>query len=307
MSPSSTFHDVHFDAPGPGTWEFDAAHFTRPMAPVLAEVFEAAFPQGMRDGMVRHGMLLDTIDCRVVHGFPFMQVRPVGAPPGAKEPPRWLMRWMLPVLVRLHPEMRRRRATASGQFERRPWRDVARDWEERLRDETIASHAEICAVDLDALDDQALADHLVRVRDHGIRLLRQDHGMNVSLFLPVGDFLVQARAWTGCSDTELLRLLRGSSAISAGDSNERRRLVETLRADPEAAAVLRSSADPAKKLDRLTRWPGAIGEAMRAYRVITGNAIAIGVDLESPCVDEEPGPMLLALQRVVDGEAVGGA
>jgi rifampicin phosphotransferase len=291
-----------FDAPGPGPWEMDAEHFSTAVPPLVAEVFEKAFPAGMRVTAERHGLPLDTIACKVVNGFPYMQARPIGPPPGAKEPPAWLLRLLLPVMMRLHPELRRRHATAATLFERRPWREAVETWDRTMRDATVASHAAFGTVNLRSLDDLGLVAHLDGLRTHAIVVLTQDHSLNGSLMVPLGDYLATVGAWTGKSEAELLNAVRGSSAISAGDSLERRRLVEAIRTDPTAGAALDAApANPELALERLSSWPGEVGDAMRAWRLITGNSIVIGIDIRYPTADEDPRQLLAALRLTVAG------
>jgi phosphohistidine swiveling domain-containing protein len=291
-----------FHAPGPGTWEMDSEHFSTALPPLIAEVFAAAFPAGMAITAERHGLPLETIACVVVHGFPYMQARPIGAPPGAAEPPAWLLRLLVPVLTRVHPTLRARLATATTLFERRPWRGVAEEWDANIRAATVAAHAAIGEVDLERLDDAGLARHLVALRAHAIAMLTQDHSLNGSLMVPLGDYLVNVGAWTGRSEAELMNALRGSSAISAGDSYERRRLVAALRAEPAARAALDGGAsDPIGTLARLTTWPGEVGAATRAWRLITGNTLAIGIDIRHPTADEDPRQLLAALRLTLAG------
>lgn len=291
-----------FEPPGPGTWEMDSEHFAVALPPLIAEVFAAAFPAGMAITAERHGLPLETIACVVVNGFPYMQARPIGAPPGAAEPPAWLLRLLVPVLTRVHPTLRARLATATTLFERRPWRAVAEEWDASMRAATVAAHAAIGEVDLARLDDAGLAAHLVAVRTHATAMLTQDHSLNGSLMIPLGDYLVHVGAWTGRSEAELMNALRGSSAISAGDSYERRRLVAALRADPAARAALDGGVtDPVGTLARLTMWPGEVGAATRAWRLITGNTLAIGIDIRHPTADEDPRQLLAALRLTLAG------
>ena len=56
--------------------------------------------------------------------------------------------------------------------------------------------------------------------------------------IPTGDFLAHVGDWTGISHAELLGLLRGSAAVSAGGSDELERL-KTIADDPEAVRTPR--------------------------------------------------------------------
>ena len=294
-----------FAPPGPGTWEMDDQHFWQPAYGPLMDVFPEAFTEGMRRCMKAYGMLVDTIDVRFVNGFPYQQLKIVGAPAPSdgKPPPAWLFGLVFRALVRVHPELRRRTASQRDLFVRRPWRAAVARWERELKPATIAKHAAIDAVDVAGLDEVALAAHARRARAHAVATLTQDHEMNMDALLPVGDYLAQVGAWTGAPAAELLRLLRGSSAVSAGDTPERRAVVDAVRADAAARALLESGRPAREVWDGLLADQGAVGAAMREMRVIWGNSIVHGLDVETPTVDEEPASLLAGLRAQVRGEA----
>ncbi len=293
-----------FQKPGPGSWEFDAMHFSKPAFGPVADVFPPAFVAGMRACMKQYGMLLETFDVRFVNGFPYMQAKIVGVPAGdGKPPPPFLFKLIFKALVALHPEVRRRVASQRDLFERRPWLDTLKRWDASMKAETIARHAAVDAIDPASLDDRALGAHVRRVREYAIATLTQDHSMNLDVMLPIGDFLVHVSAWTGKATPELLHLLKGRSDVSAGDSVERRAVVAALRSDDVARALLESGRPAREIYDELVARSGAVGEAMRAMQVVWGNSILHGIDPATPTVREQPGAMLEALRRCVRGEA----
>ncbi|MFN7147053.1 MAG: hypothetical protein ACK4YP_25010, partial [Myxococcota bacterium] len=285
-----------FEAPGPGAWEADAVHFDRPIFGVFPEVF-FGLCEGTRDGFARHGLLVDSLALAWVNGVPYTQPVPLLGRAGAAPPPTWALRPMLTIAGWLCPEVRRRLATAATLFERRPWRDRLREWDETLKPRTVAAHASFDAVDPGTLDDAALVDHLDALVEHARRTLAQDHSLTLTYMVPVGDFLAHARRWTGLTSAELLLLLAGWSPISRGDAPERARLVRALRADAGARAWLDGGAAPEDALAALRAWPGAVGEATRAFLLVFGNALLHGFDVAQPTVAEAPGPMLEALAR----------
>ena len=111
-----------FEAPGKGTWQFDATHCPKPLTGLIQEVFAPGLSAGFRATCERHGALLETFIIRYVHGFPYMQAKPVGVPAGGSGglPPKLLFKAML----WLHPAIRRRLRQAEGLFDRRPWREA---------------------------------------------------------------------------------------------------------------------------------------------------------------------------------------
>ena len=289
-----------FDAPGPGTWEMDAAHFPRPVFGTFQRVFPAAFENGFRDCCARYGMLLETMDVKFVNGFPYMQPRIVGAPPGGSPPPKPIFFVMFKLLTTLHPEIRKRMAIAKTIFERRPWRDEIADWDTRVKPATIAAHRELDAMDVKLLDDAALGQHCLAVESHTTRMLSQDHSYNLTCMVPIGDYLGHLRRWTTLDDPTLMAPLRGFSDISAGDSVERRRLLSALRSDPQAMQALENENSPEERWQRLRSWPGEVGEAMQDYCLVFGNGLAHGLDLETRTINEDPGPALTALKAALE-------
>src|SRR5262245_45711020 len=94
-----------FGPPGPGSWELETTHMTRPLSRWMAALFPDAMMKGFKAGTERYGLLVSHIEMRVVEGFAYGCLRPVGAPPAAKGPPPKPIFWLL---SRLHPELRRR-------------------------------------------------------------------------------------------------------------------------------------------------------------------------------------------------------
>jgi len=286
----------NFDAPGKGTWEMDAVHCPRPLSGLLLDMFAPALSGGMRDACERYGLLLDTLDVRYVHGFPYVQPRGLGAPEGAKPPPRWVFK----LATWLHPALRRRLRTASTVFERRPWLEELADWDTRVRSETVAAHRALWAQDPSSMSDEQLGAHITKVLDHAIRMGTQDHSYNLTYMIPLGDFIVHAQRWTETSVVDLLKLFRGSSDISGGDSDERKRLVRAIREDATALAIVRDVEDPAEVLRRLAGCPGSVGSATEEFLVIFGNGPSHGLDITIATAAEEPSSLVAALRRSVE-------
>src|SRR5438067_1229085 len=77
----------NFQPPGPGSWERESTHMSRPISRWLGAFMVPAFIRGFRESMSTYGMPLDCIEPAIVEGFMYLAARPVGAPKGAKGPP----------------------------------------------------------------------------------------------------------------------------------------------------------------------------------------------------------------------------
>ena len=76
-----------WDRPGPGTWEFDATHATRPMGRCFDDLYADAFERGFAEGFEKIGAPLETIKHATINGWPFLRPTPLGGPPEPKGPP----------------------------------------------------------------------------------------------------------------------------------------------------------------------------------------------------------------------------
>ena len=107
---------VTFDPPAPGQWELETAHHgLRPLSPFLRDTYQRAFEAGIVEPMQRYGLPLVTVQAKFVHGCLYMRPLAVGEKPGSTPkapPPAFVMK----LIARLHPELRRRAKTAEQAF-----------------------------------------------------------------------------------------------------------------------------------------------------------------------------------------------
>lgn len=277
-APGST--ELRFEPPGPGSWEQDPVHFPRPLTRYFQEMHPPAFKTGTNDFARFYGMIIDGIQIAYVNGFAYNQVLPA---PEADLPARF--------------------ERAEQVFARKLWREQLRDWDENRKPSSIATHRELQAVDPDTLDAAELVAHLTRSRDHHSAMIAQHMRFTAGAVLPVGDFLAHVGDWTGLPPSELLDLMRGSSEVSAGGSDEMERLKRALSQDPAARETLASGGDPAQVLAGLRSLEGEAGAALSGYLDLVGNRLIDGFDIAEPSVLEMPDALLRAIRIAVSGEA----
>ncbi|HLK42102.1 MAG TPA: PEP-utilizing enzyme [Thermoleophilia bacterium] len=269
---------AHFETPGPGSWHRDPVHFPRPVTRYFAETHPVPFATGTRDMAVYYGMLIDGLRSAYVNGFAYVMTPPA---PEAEVPQRF--------------------ARAEEVFSRRLWREQLRDWDENRKPASIAAHRSIQSVDPDALSDDDLIAYLRRCRDHHAAMMQQHMYFTAGAVVPVGDFLVQVGGWTDLPPSDLLTLMRGASAVSAGSSTEFERLTAAIAGDPSAQAVLQSDDDPGKVLEQLRSLPGEAGPAVSGYLDLVGWRLLDGFDISQPAALEMPDALLRSIRSSVDG------
>lgn len=234
--------------PRPGAWELEQTHLTGPPSGFIAPIFPVAMPRGFGAGLREYGTLLEPFDVAIIGGFIYMCPRAVGAPLDAEGPPP---RLVFEIMRRIHPEMRRRMAKAKTVFSDKRWRTDVALWDNEVKPSLLAEAAALKAEDPRAMDDARLADHVRRTAAFLARAIESHHRFNVCALMPVGDFLVQATAWTGLTPSALLEACRGLSAPSAGAMPEMARLTAALGADAEAKALLLSGGPAAAVVEQL--------------------------------------------------------
>lgn len=280
-----------FTAPGPGVWEVESTHMMRPMSRSMAAVFPPAATAGFREGMARYGMLLDYLEFAVVNRFIYICARPVGAPKGAKGPPP---KAIFKLLTKLHPEIRKRIRTVAEVWRTKAWRKDVQRWDAEWKPAVAAENTALQKVDLAALSDEELIAHLDRCFGAVRRAVTLHHTLNPTAMLPLGDFLVHVRDWTGLAPAEVLPLFRGSSRVSQGATDE----LEAL-----AAAIVESGAS-FENLDALTSRTDGVGDAARRYIDAASVRIATGYDFADVTIGEMPELLVQNIRSAVNGKSV---
>src|SRR6478752_346955 len=269
-----------FEPPGPGSWEQDPVHLTRPMTRYFQETHPAPFKRGTNDFARFYGLLIDGLQIAYVNGFGYNQVRPA---PDAEIPQRF--------------------ARAGQVFAQKLWREQLHDWDTNCKPAAIAKHRELQGVDPDALSHAELAAYLKRCRDHHSSMIAQHMRFTAGAVLPTSDFLAHVGDWTGLPPSELLGLMRGSAEVSSGGSDEMARLKGAFAGDAAARKIIESDDDPAQVLAKLRALGGDTGAAVSGYLDLVGHRLIDGFDIAEPTALELPDALLRSIRIAVSGDA----
>lgn len=278
---SDAASDVEWEAPGPGPWKQDRAHLPVSVTPIIQQIYPEGFARGFSETFAAFGVLLDSMRMAYVNGFPFGQAVPFDAPgPDGPLSPE-----------QIGAELQRRAEVAAAAFEQRIWRDTLRYWDDELKPASIAKHLALGDVDLTALTDEQLRDHLHRCVDHLGEMWYQHHRFNAMAMLPVGDFVLHAVEWTGRPPVPMFAVFDGWSPVSGVVPPELRPAIDVIEADEQLRALLDTDGPAADRLAELRRRVPELDEYFRQ----AGYRLAAGFDLTNPTIGERPD---IALDRI---------
>lgn len=278
--------EITFTAPGPGPWELEQTHFSKPATRYLGELFPEPLARGFGEGTKRYGLLLDTLRLAVVNDFCYAKFCPVGAPESASGPPP---RAIFMLLTWLHPEIRRRIAACPDVFAKKLWRQDMKRWDEQYKPDSIARNSKLQNTAVASLGDAEFLAYFEDIRANVVEMIYRHHIFTIPSSFPVGHFLAEVQRWTGLPSGEVLGVLKGAAPISRGVAAKP---LERVQAALGAAAVTADSyrGRPAQDILDDLKSRNGVGEPLRAfldevaYRLVSGYDIGDKYALEMPDV-----------------------
>jgi pyruvate,water dikinase len=252
--------------------------------------------RGFGEGTKRYGLLLDTLKMRFVNDFCYGQFVPVGAPDGAAGPPS---RAIFMLLTHLHPEIRRRIATAPEVFAKKLWREDMRRWDEVIKPDSIARNRRLQNTPITALGDVDFLAHLDEVRANAIEMIYRHHIFTIPCSFPVGHFVSEVQRWTGLHSGEVLGVLKGAAPISRGvGAAPLARVRAALAASGITADRVKGRAAQ-QTLDDL-RSNGGVAEPLQAYLDAVSYRLVSGYDIADKYAIEMPDMLVGAIFGAAD-------
>ena len=254
------------------------------MTPLGSSLFIEAARQSFPKAFAEFGLLAETLEFCEIHGYVYTAIKPfgVGDRSGGRLPPRWLL-WLV---LRLHPAFRRRIADNKRAMRDRLDLKLLDRWDNEWRPNIMAEIARLRALDLAALSDDALAHHLDDVR----RFLF--HSSDVHFYLTGGNgFPIARLAWfcrdrLGHSTMDTLKLMSGLSAASSEPALRLAELATLIRSDAALTQAIQSG--QAGDVPTLLRAHGvAVASQFDAY-VHDYGFRALRYEVVEPTLAEQP-------------------
>jgi pyruvate,water dikinase len=235
------------------------------------------FARGFQELTEYYGLLFNGLVYEYINGFAYSQMRPLE-----------------------EHEIPGRIARAQQVIDGQLWREQLREWDEIYKPQSIAKHRELQEVSADALTDEELAAYLRRCREHHADMIFQHMRFTGAAMIAVGDFLAHAGDWTDVPPAELLGMMRGAAPVSAGASDELHAMIDAIKADPEASALLESDGEPGEVLESLRTMDNDAGRAVSAYLDVVGYRLLDGFDIAGRYALELPEALLLAIRAAIE-------
>jgi pyruvate,water dikinase len=284
--PESRRVSIPIEVP-PGVWTRDAFHEPVPLSPFGRVVLTEQVLRVLPDVFARFGILLERGEVAFIGGWLYNRLVPTGAPPpgggsgsaGSRQPPRWL----LSILMRLHPAVRRRTRAADRAVAIDLPYQVIRTWTEEWRPEHERDAARALDLDLRSLTDRELAAQL----DHRLDVIAHPaHAMvSVAYFILVHELATTCHELLGWDTTRMLTLLEGLSTASTEPSRQLARLARLAEGKPALRELLTDVDEDTP--DRLAVVDPQFAEAFARYVENTGHR-AVRYDVIEPTLAERP-------------------
>jgi pyruvate,water dikinase len=266
-----------------GYWERDDFHEPTPISPfgrvVLTKQILDVFPRVFTD----FGILLDRVEVAFIGGWIYRQGIPLGVSSSKggvrRPPPRWLLR----ILMRTHPAIRRRTRAARKVMAADVPIMVIRRWFDEWRPEHQEDIDRALSLDLGSLSDDELADEL----DHRLDVIGHPAHVVVAIayWILVYELTVACRDFLEWEPAKMLGLLEGLSPTSTDPARELANLTRIARSKPATREVI-ANADETTP-DRLAEVDLEFAQALEDYLKGNGHRSLV-YDVIEPTLAETP-------------------
>ncbi len=275
--------------PPPGNWTKDTAHFPEPVTPLGETAYVALFGDTVSSMFAEWGLMPERMESRCIGYESYSRFLPEGG-----SPPPW---WLLAIVARIVPSIRRKLATAAAVEASGKLEAVAASWERTLRPQLDARISALRDLTLTAFTDDALVAHL----DGVVVLCDEAQRIHFQLMIPymVGlhDLFLLVSRHLGWDDLQTMSLVQGLSSASSAPTTELRDVAVAVAQRPGARAVV-EQARPSF-VEELEDIDPPIAERLRTWLHRWGFRTT-GYDPGLPSLAEQPHRVAELLRDLLD-------
>ncbi|MEM7337643.1 MAG: PEP-utilizing enzyme [Actinomycetota bacterium] len=271
------------------SWEREDTHFPDRMSRWGAELFMTRQSRGIAEICADTGFLFDEVRTAEIDGWAYATVVPLGGKV-RRPPPNWLV----PLLVRIVPDLRRRIATMRNLERTNYWEGVVDSWLSGDEDALLADGVAILDTDPSGLSDGELADLLAETWTYAERAVKKHfhlHGAGINEIMRLSMVLNREHGFT---TAELSGLLTGLSDTTTGPAAAQAEIIDLIRAN-DGEPTLRT----ATSLDTVRAIAPEVDAAITRYMASWGRR-AIRYEIAYPTIAESPEWVLDILRSQID-------
>ena len=267
-----------------GYWQREASHNPRPLTPMGSSLFVDGVDESFRKVFADFGLLIEALEFTEIRGYVYNHLKPFGAPNGGagRMPPKALL-WLA---LRLHPAFRKRLAVCKKARAERLDRQLIDRWFEEWRPRFITDIARLRAIDLAALTNSDLADHLEALRRWLFEAFDVHFYLSGGNGFPLARLAFFCRDHLGYGDLQSLSLMSGLSEASSAPAVALAQLADRLRGDDTLRAAL-LQAQPTDVPSIIARAGGTASAQFEQY-IDEYGCRALRYEVVEPTLGETP-------------------
>ncbi|MGA7272743.1 MAG: PEP-utilizing enzyme, partial [Acidimicrobiia bacterium] len=281
---------LEFEVPD-GYWEHDASHFPTPTYPIDS-IFPNMIENAVRIWVAEFGYLFDGLELREIGGWTYQRLRPIGGKEGPALPA-----WMMWILVRAIPAMRKRLAVARQAIASdKPGRFIDQ-WYDTWMPELIDGLRSLHQVDVSSLSDSELEAHIAGASDlaqRGIEIHTLLHGALAPIIF---EFTMTCERLLGWDIDQTMEMVRGTSVKSTEPARRLHELAEMARHRPELLETEGTTSD--ELISRLAAVDTGFSAALADY-VDTYAHRCLGYTLALPTIAENPALIMAMIRSQIE-------
>lgn len=270
-------------------WEREHVHWPGRLSRWCSRVNVHHYAKGIEELARDRGWLLQGVGIREIDGCVYFGVIPIGGR-NIPAPPTWLAKILMPVVLRVVPEFRRRVANLDRDYDTGYWPKVIDDWLNGREDELLAEAHRLLTINLDALSDSGLAALATESMNHAGQCMKEHfhlHGAGIHAISILGRELTSDHGFT---TAEFAGLLTGLSDTTTGPAAGQQRIVDEV-----IAASAEKTLEAAQDLTTVRSISRAVDSAVQDYLDSWGRR-AIRYQVAYPTVGERPDWVLATLK-----------
>jgi phosphohistidine swiveling domain-containing protein len=293
--PTPVLHPIPVPVePPPGFWQREASHAPQPHSPMNRSLIFAPRNRATKHSFAEFGVLLETLEFREIGGWEYTRLVPLGGK-DRPAPPAWLM----PVLIRLVPQMRSRiRQCVEAMRSDKPGRFI-RQWYEEWQPRLATRISELRTVELAALSNDELDAHLYQLTSFLEESFDIHFLLHAPLVVTLADLVFTSRDVLGWDEGRTFEMLNGLSEMSTEPSRRLAELAKVARQRPALQHRLQHIDDDTEQ--NLIDMDREFAAAFAAYQQEFG-CRALRYEVADPTVAESPSLALgLIYAQIVRG------